>query len=201
MYSAPWRLIGQHVSARSTATMVQIIHDQQVVATHLRAERGRRTNFDHYPPEKIAFYQRTPTWCRQSAAGVGPACVAVIEKLLEIHALYRLRSAQGVLRLREAHTPARLEAACGKALAVGDPSYRTVKGILVAGLEATPAPPVTGDGGAAAFLHGPDQLFADVIPLPTRSGPLEVADGDLDPTVGQGADMSVTACAGRQGRS
>jgi len=201
LYSAPWRLIGQHVSARSTATMVQIIHDQQVVATHLRAERGRRTNYDHYPPEKIAFYQRTPIWCRQSAAGVGPACVAVIEKLLEINALYRLRSAQGVLRLREAHTPARLEAACVKALAVGDPSYRTVKGILVAGLEATPAPPVTGDGGAAAFLHGPDQLFADVIPLPTRSGPLEVADGDLDPTVGQTADMSVTACAGRQGRS
>src|SRR5664279_3512236 len=92
LYSAPWRLIGQHVSARSTATMVQIIHDQQVVATHLRAERGRRTNYDHYPPEKIAFYQRTPTWCRQSAAGVGPACVAVIEKLLEINALYRLRS-------------------------------------------------------------------------------------------------------------
>jgi transposase len=204
LYSAPWRLIGQHVSARSTATMVQIIHDQQVVATHLRAERGRRTNFDHYPPEKIAFYQRTPTWCRQSAAGVGPACVAVIEKLLEINALYRLRSAQGVLRLREAHTPARLEAACGKALAVGDPSYRTVKGILVAGLEATPAPPGAGDGGAAAFLHGPDQLFADVIPLTTGSGPLEVADGDLDPTTGQAADMSVTlgtASAGRQGRS
>src|SRR5450755_1773694 len=65
-------------------------------------------------------------------------------------------------------TPRPLEAACLKALAVGDPSYRTVKGILVAALENTPAPPTAGDGGAAAFLHGPDQLFADVVPLPTR---------------------------------
>jgi transposase len=116
LYSAPWRLIGQHVAARSTATTVQIIHDQQVVATHLRAERGRRTNYDHYPPEKIAFHLRTPTWCRTTAAGVGPACTAVIDALLEVNALYRLRSAQGVLRLRETHTPARLEAACARAL-------------------------------------------------------------------------------------
>jgi hypothetical protein len=168
LYSVPWRLIGQRVSARSTATTVQIIHDQQVVATHLRGVKGRRTNYDHYPPERIAFQQRTPVWCRATARGVGPGCVAVVNGLLEVNALYRLRSAQGVLRLRETHTPARLEAACLKALSVGDPSYRTVKGILVAALENTPAPPTAGDGGAAAFLHGPDRLFADVIPLPTR---------------------------------
>jgi hypothetical protein len=168
LYSVPWRLIGQRVSARSTATTVQIIHEQTVVATHLRGGRGRRTNYDHYPPEKIAFQQRTPVWCRQTAAQVGPACAGVVSRLLEVNALYRLRSAQGVLRLRDSHTPARLEAACAKALAVGDPSYRTIKGILVAALENTPAPPAAGDGGAAGFLHGPTQLFADITPLPTR---------------------------------
>ncbi len=49
---------------------------------------------------------------------------------------------------------------------VGDPSYRTVKGILVAGAEADPLPPSTGDGGAAAFLHGPERMFANLVALP-----------------------------------
>jgi hypothetical protein len=93
--------------------------------------------------------------------------VAVIGGLLEVNALFRLRAAQGVLGLADKHGTARLEAACAKAVAVGDPSYRTVKGILAAGAEHDPAPPTTGDGGAAAFLHGPAQLFANVVPLPT----------------------------------
>jgi hypothetical protein len=76
-----------------------------------------------------------------------------------------LRAAQGVLRLGDKYSPDRLEAACGKALRVGDPTYRTVKGILVAGVEADPLPPTAGDGGAAAFLHCPRQLFGNVVCL------------------------------------
>ncbi len=103
---------------------MQIIAGGDVVGTHVRAEKGRRTNFDHYPPEKIAFHMRTPTWCRKTAAEVGPACEQVIAGLLVDNALFRLRAAQGVLGLREKHNPARLEAACARATAVGDPSYR-----------------------------------------------------------------------------
>jgi hypothetical protein len=131
LYSVPWRLIGQRVHARSTATMVQIVVEGKVVATHVRRERGRSTNVEHYPPERIAFHMRTPTWCRHAAEEVGPACSEVIAALLEVNALFRLRAAQGVLGLRTKHTPARLEAACAKAIAVGDPSYRTIKGFPV----------------------------------------------------------------------
>ncbi|WP_432046753.1 hypothetical protein [Streptomyces asiaticus] len=92
----------------------------------------------------------------------------MIDQLLEVNALYRLRAAQGVLGLRKKYGDTRLEAACRKAVAVGDPSYRTVKGILVAGTETDPEPE-TGDAGAAAFLHGPEGLFA--IP-PQTPGPL-----------------------------
>lgn len=53
----------------------------------------------------------------------------------------------------------RLEAACRLALDVGDPSYRTIKGILAAGTETTTAPAQTGDAGAPGHLHGPDALF------------------------------------------
>ena len=99
----------------------------------------------------------------------------MIEELLAENALFRLRAAQGVLGLADKHDPARLEAACAKATAAGDPSYRTIKGILAAGTETAAAARPSGDGGAAAHLHGPAQLFADVIPLPTATGP-NVAD-------------------------
>ena len=114
---------------------------------------------------------RTPTWCRTRAAEIGSSCRQVIDDLLQVNALFRLRAAQGVLGLAGKHSPARLEAACGKAIAVGDPSYRTVKGILAAGAETEPATPGTGDGGAAAYLHGPSRLFANVIPLSTAGEP------------------------------
>jgi hypothetical protein len=65
-----------------------------------------------------------------------------------------------VLHLADKHQPGRLEAACAKAAAAGDPSYRTVKGILAAGTEQAPVTMPAGDGGAAAFLHGPQALFA-----------------------------------------
>ena len=177
LYSVPWRLIGQQVHARSTATMVQVTHEGKVVATHVRRERGRSTTVEHYPPERIAFHMRTPTWCRQVAEQVGPACCEVIEALLEVNALFRLRAAQGVLGLRDKHTPTRLEAACAKAIAVGDPSYRTIKGILIAGTETTTQAGDPGGRGAdvPAFLHGPRALFelsddgdlAPVLELPT----------------------------------
>lgn len=95
----------------------------------------------------------------------------MIADLLAVNALFRLRAAQGVLRLADKYGPDRLDAACGKAISVGDPTYRTVKGILVAGAEADPPPPVSGDGGAPAFLHGPAQLFGNVVALPAISEP------------------------------
>jgi transposase len=167
LYSAPWQLIGQQVQARSTVSTVQIVHEQKVVATHLRAERGRRTNNDHFPPEKIAFYQRTPVWCRSTAAVVGPACAQVIEDLMVDNALFRLRSAQGILGLRTKHGDRALEDACEAALTAGDPSYRTIKGILAVQAAqnsptGTATTPATASRSAAvpAFLRGPDDLFA-----------------------------------------
>jgi hypothetical protein len=50
----------------------------------------------------------------------------------------------------------RLEAACNKALRVGDPAYKTVKGILVAGTENEAVQPALPGLSVPAFLHGPD---------------------------------------------
>jgi transposase len=175
LYSVPWRHIGRRVDARETATVVQIFDTGQLIATHGRRPAGKATDLSHYPPEKIAFKMRTPTWCRHKAADIGAACAELIGGLLELNALFRLRAAQGVLGLAGKHGPDRLEKACARAIEVGDPSYRTVKGILAAGTETDPQPESTGDGGAAAHLHGPLQLFAGVVPLPTTD-PAVVTD-------------------------
>jgi transposase len=183
LYSVPWRFIGTKVDARATATTVQIFSRGELICTHPFKAKGKQTDFSHYPPEKIAFRMRTPSWCRLRAAEIGEHTTAVIADLLSINALFRLRSAQGVLGLADKHGPARLEAACGKALAVGDPTYRTIKGILAAGAETDPPPVGTGDAGAAAFLQGPDTLFGNVVPLPTTD---QARAGDAAERVDEG---------------
>jgi transposase len=154
LYSVPWRHIGERVEARATATTVAIYARGELVKTHAAKERGRVTDYGDYPPDKVAFFQRTPSWCRARAAEVGPACTEVVTGLLGVNVLHRLRAAQGVLRLAERYGPARLEAACARATEVGDPSYRTIKGLLVAGAEVALAPEPTGTD-TPALLHGP----------------------------------------------
>jgi len=171
LYSIPWRHVGKTLDVRLTSAMVQFFDRGELVKTHVRKLRGKQTDLADYPPEKIAFHMRTPAWCRKQAAGIGPACEALIGGLLEDNALYSLRAAQGVLHLADRHQPGRLEAACAGAAEAGDPSYRTVKGILAAGTEQVPVAAPSGDGGAGAFLHGPGALFAaqpaagNVVPL------------------------------------
>ena len=148
---------------------MQLFFKGDLVKTHVTAAVGKRTDLDDLPEEKVSFYLKTPVWCRTTAAEVGPACTEVIAALAENGVMFKLRQAQGVLGLRDKHTPERLEAACRKALDAGDPSYRTIKGILAIGAETDQTPPGTGDGGAAAFLHGPTRLFADVVAMDDAS--------------------------------
>ena len=159
IYSIPWRHIGQVLDAKEGQHTVEFFLNGTLIKTHVRLEKGKQTDYADYPPEKIAFFQRNPVWCRRRAAEIGEATSELIEVLMEVNALYRLRSAQGVVRLADKFGPDRTEAACRRALDVGDPSYRTVKGILVAGTE--------GDGAEQsvaavipAHLHGADGLFA-----------------------------------------
>jgi len=162
LYSVPWRLIGQRLHARTAGDVVQIFTGSDVVATHVRRPSGRSTDFTHYPPEKIAFHMRTPAWCRRTAELVGPACQAVIAEFMTDNAIHHLRSAQGVLGLRDKHGCQRLEAACARAIAVGDPSYRTIKGILAAGTEhGTDQPATAAVSTVGAFLRGPQQFGTD----------------------------------------
>ena len=82
LYSVPWRLIGRRVDVREGERSVEVFVDGSVVKTHGRVARGRRTDHADYPPEKVAFFMRTPAWCRHRATELGPAVAAVAEALL-----------------------------------------------------------------------------------------------------------------------
>lgn len=154
-YSVPWRLMGQKVTVRTAADVVQVFHADAVVATHVWHASGRSTNFEHYPPHKVAHTLRTVTWCRAQAEQIGPAAVAIVAELSAVNAIHRLRAIQGIIRLRDRYGDARLDAACGRALQVGDPGYRTVKGILAAGTEHGEQPATNSAPLPPAMLRGP----------------------------------------------
>jgi hypothetical protein len=120
LYSVPWRLVGQHATVRTAGDVVQIFHDDTVVATHVLHLSGRSTNFEHYPPHKIAHTLRSVTWCRTQAEQVGPGAVAIVAELSVVNAIHRLRAIQGIIRLRDTYGDDRLDTECARALQVGD---------------------------------------------------------------------------------
>jgi hypothetical protein len=97
------------------------------------------------------------------------------------NALYRLRAAQGVIGLAGKHDTARLEAACARAIDAGDPSYKTIRGILAAGTETQPLPAPARDRGAGAYLRGPDQIFGNVLPFPATAATAAADPAATDP--------------------
>lgn len=56
------------------------------------------------------------------------------------HPQQGFRSALGILRLAKSYGAERLEAACGRALALGALSYRSLESILRRGLDRQPPP-------------------------------------------------------------
>ncbi len=159
LYTVPWRFIGCHVDARDGDRTVEFYVDGKIVKTWARVDRGRQTDWADFPPEKVAFFMSTPQWCLKRAGELGEQVKSLVEGLLKVNVLYRLRQAQAVVRLADKYGAERLDAACRRAIEIGDPEYRTVKGILKAGTEndgmlEEPPPP-----DAPAHLHGPVTLF------------------------------------------
>ncbi len=144
--------------------------DHELVKTHRRVGKGKRsTDWNDYPPDKGAFFSRTPDWCRAKAAQMGEAVKEAVECLLRDHLLHHLRQVQGILRLGEKYGPRRLNAACRRALDFGDPGYRTVKNILEKGLDQEMAMATVAPVAAGAFLRGPEELFAPMAQIQEAS--------------------------------
>lgn len=141
-YSVPYDLINQKLSAHISERFVEIYKGTDLVASHPRSTRPGQwqTRLEDYPPAKAAFLTRTPQYCKELGAKVGPSTLQVVEQLLNDRPLDRLRTVQAILRLEESVGGKRLEAACARALFFGDIRYRQIKNILNAALDCEPLP-------------------------------------------------------------
>jgi transposase len=164
LYSGPFTLVHKSLWLRATEKTVQIFHEQQLVATHLRLFKpgARSTVQDHLPPEATAYLMRDPQWCLTQAAKVGERCLELIEGLFAHRVLDQLRAVQGVLQLGSRYGKRRLEAACARALDHGAGTYRNVKNILEKGLDqqglSLPISLPGAYGGASRFSRNNDML-------------------------------------------
>jgi transposase len=155
-YSVPASYIRRTLDARVGERLVEVFDGAHLVTTHVRQERGRVTRTEHYPLAGRLFLTQNPGACLAHAQALGPATTALVAALLEQPLLSRLREAQALLRLDERYPAARLERACGRALAAADGRYRTVRAILARDLDrlAPEEAPATAPA-AGAFLRGP----------------------------------------------
>jgi transposase len=156
-YSVPYVQVGATLDAFVSERVVELFRGTELIATHPRALRkgSWQTRLEHYPTQKAAFLERTPQFCRSLAERIGPATSEVVGQLLADRPLDRLRSVQGILGLAETVGRPRLEAACRRALAFGDPRYRRIKEILNAGLDQAPLPELPTPGAGAPPGDGP----------------------------------------------
>ena len=80
---------------------------------------------------------------RERAQAIGPATAAIIERqwLAKQHPEQTLRRSLGILRLARDFSPARLEAACARALELNVLSYRAIRALLDAQGSTPPSVP------------------------------------------------------------
>ena len=153
-YSVPHALTHEQVEARLTATTVEVFHQGERVASHLRSRLpgGFTTLAAHMPKAHQRHREWSPSRFLRWATTIGPQTAALVTAILadRPHPEQGYRSCLGILRLAKRYDPARLEAACTRALAAGARSYRHVDAILKRGLDRAaalpaanpPAPPV-----------------------------------------------------------
>jgi transposase len=156
LYSVPWQLIGKKLSARITEKTVEFYQGDRLIKTHAKnSSRRRHTDPVDLPPDKVAYFQKTPQWCLKQANGIGEYAFEAVRQLLVEDTLAHLRSAQGIIRFTNKYGPSRVNSACQLALAYGDPSYRTIKGILERNQDFQAVLPINDySGGKGAYLRG-----------------------------------------------
>jgi transposase len=156
LYSVPHLLVRQEVDVRLTATTVEVLHRGKRVAAHPRSTvRGRfTTDPGHRPKAHQQHLEWTPSRLIRWGTSIGPHTGQAVQQILETlpHPEQGYRSCLGLLRLARRYGAARLDAACGRALASGTPRYRSVKSILEHGLDRL-APPAAAPALALPAAH------------------------------------------------
>lgn len=139
-YSAPCELAQDKVDVRATAQVVELWRNGLRITSHVRSYGPKGTavtkpehrprshrEFGDWPPERLAGW-----------AGVtGPRTAEVVETILSRgpHPESGRRACLALLRMADRYGRERLEAACARAIRIGNPTRKSVEAILKSGLD------------------------------------------------------------------
>ena len=156
-YSVPHSLRRQPVSARITATTIELFHRGRRAASHLRSRQQRQhtTTREHMPSAHRRYAGWSHERLQQDAETVGPHTACLIEAILKKkpHPEQGFRACRGILRLRKSYGPDRLEAACGRAFEINGLSYSSAASILKNNIDRRPPDPDAADGPTIHHQH------------------------------------------------
>lgn len=133
-YSVPHQLLKKTLWARITARTVEIFHEGQRVASHVRTSGNRKhtTVAAHMPASHRRYAGLTPAELRRMAEKIGPNTATLVDLILRAkpHPEQGFRACIGIVGLAKPHGRDALEAACLRAGEIGGLSYSSVKSIL-----------------------------------------------------------------------
>lgn len=141
-YSVPYQFIGKQVSVVYDADEVEIYHQHQRIALHIRSykKHGFSTTGTHMPTghQNYAAQQGwTPAYFLNQAITIGPAVHRYIDEVLKSRAYTEqtYNACRGILRLNQQYGSSRLQAACIRALDGRTFNYSTLQNILINNLD------------------------------------------------------------------
>ena len=140
LYSVPWRLVGQQVWLRASATTILVFADDVRVAMHdRRGSSVRSTHDEHLPEERAPWRHRSRVYWEERAERIAPAVGAYIRDVFDSDdVLSMLRTVQAMVTHLEKFPVERAVAACARAQHFGSYRYGTIKNILRDGLDLSP---------------------------------------------------------------
>ena len=158
----PLRLVGAEVELCITATTAKVLTGGARVAAHAYSVLpGKHTTLAEYMPVSHRTHREwSPATLIVWGERIGVATAAVVRWQMEPrpHPEQGYRACLGMQRPAREFTPARLEAACIRAMAIRSPNLRSVTSILRSGLDRQPLPPKPAQANLPLHenLRGPD---------------------------------------------
>lgn len=136
-YTVPHEYIGKKVQACIIANSVHIFHDFKEICSHERAKRKYQDMSKpyHAPDNCLEYLQCTYKGLLDKAACLGPNIHAVASKIFEDKYTDGKPAVHGLLGFVKKYSLKRVEAACHRALGFNTPTYKSVKNILLKGLD------------------------------------------------------------------
>jgi len=141
-YSVPYLYTGKKVKVLYDSRVVEVYHDNNRIALHIRkAHKGAYTTLaEHMPPhhqrmQEIKGWNKEDLLAQAKAIGTHTCQAAALMLENSIYIEQNYKACFGMLMLQKKFTPARLEAACTRALQGSRINYTMVKNILEKGLD------------------------------------------------------------------